>query len=123
MDIAVLKLKDLSGISLNPIKNGDSDNLKSGETVYAVGNASNYGIAIFQGIISIPLINVELDGLTRSVIQCDLTIAAGNSGGALLNDDGELIGVTTFRTKDTSGNVIYGIVYCIPINIVLGYIN
>ena len=118
-----MKLKDLSGISLNPIKNGDSDNLKSGETVYAVGNASNYGIAIFQGIISIPLINVELDGLTRSVIQCDLTIAAGNSGGALLNDDGELIGVTTFRTKDTSGNVIYGIVYCIPINIVLGYIN
>ncbi len=123
LDIAVLKLKDLSGISLNPIKKGDSDNLKSGETVYAVGNASNYGIGIFQGIISIPLINVELDGLTRSVIQCDLTIAAGNSGGALLNDDGELIGVTTFRTKDTSGNVIYGIVYCIPINIVLGYIN
>ncbi len=123
LDLAVLKLPDVSGVPMKPIRLGNSDNLKSGETVYAVGNASNYGIGIFQGIISIPLINVELDGLTRSVIQCDLTIAAGNSGGALLNDDGELIGVTTFRTKDTSGNVIYGIVYCIPINIVLGYIN
>lgn len=122
-DLAVLKLKDISELSLSPIKTGNSNILKSGETVYAVGNASNYGIGIFEGIISIPLINVELDGLTRSVIQCDLTIAAGNSGGALLNDNGELIGVTTFRTKDTSGNVIYGIVYCIPVNIVLEYAN
>lgn len=122
-DLAVLKLKDISELSLSPIKTGNSNILKSGETVYAVGNASNYGIGIFKGIISIPLINVELDGLTRSVIQCDLTIAAGNSGGALLNDNGELIGVTTFRTKDTSGNVIYGIVYCIPVNIVLEYAN
>ena len=69
------------------------------------------------------LAKVELDGLTRNVIQCDLTIAAGNSGGALLNDNGELIGITTFRTKDMSGNVIYGIVYCIPVNTVLGYIK
>ena len=53
----------------------------------------------------------------------DLTIAQGNSGGALLNEKGKLIGITTFRTKDNSGNVIYGIVYCISINIVLDYIK
>lgn len=123
LDIAILQLSDFSDLILRPIVTGNSDNLKSGEKVYAVGNASNYGIGIFEGIISIPLITVELDSLTRSVIQCDLTIAAGNSGGALLNANGELIGITTFRTKDTSGNVIYGIVYCIPINIVLEYTN
>lgn len=123
LDIAVLRLSDFSDLSLKPVALGNSDNLKSGERVYAVGNASNYGVGIFEGIISVPLVNIELDGLTRSVIQCDLTIAAGNSGGALLDENGRVVGITTFRTKDTSGNVIYGIVYCIPINTVLEYTN
>ncbi|MDE5766017.1 MAG: serine protease [Clostridia bacterium] len=122
-DIALLKMSDTAGLDLKPVKTGNSESLKAGEEVYAVGNASNYGIGIFKGIVSIPLINVVLDGVTRSVIQSDLTIAAGNSGGALLNARGELVGITTFRTKDNSGNVIYGIVYSIPINIVLEFIN
>lgn len=123
LDLAVLKLDDISDISLTPIKTGDSDRIKAGERVYAVGNASNYGIGIFSGMVSVPLVNIELNGLIRSVIQCDLTIAAGNSGGALVNTKGELIGITTFRTKDNSGNVVYGIGYCIPINTVLGFTN
>lgn len=122
-DIALLKLKDAEDLNIKPVNIGNSDNLKAGQRVYAVGNASNYGIGIFEGIVSIPLINIELDRIMRSVIQCDLTIAAGNSGGALLNAAGELVGLTTFRTKDNSGNVIYGIVYCIPINIVLEFVN
>ena len=123
LDIALLQLSEYSDLTLKPIRLGDSGSIHSGDRVYAIGNASNYGIGIFEGIVSIPIIKVELDGLTRNVIQCDLTIAAGNSGGALLNDNGELIGITTFRTKDMSGNVIYGIVYCIPVNTVLGYIK
>lgn len=123
LDIAVLKITDFSDLITKPITFGNSDELEAGERVYAVGNASNYGVGIYEGIISIPLLSVELDGLTRRVIQCDLTIASGNSGGALLNDRGELIGLTTFRTRDNSGNVIYGIVYSIPINTVLEYIN
>lgn len=122
-DLALLKLKDVSDLSLKPVKVGNSDNLQAGERIYAVGNASNYGIGIFEGIVSIPIINVELDKILRSVIQCDLTIAAGNSGGALLNAAGELVGITTFRTKDNSGNVIYGIVYCIPVNTVVAFLN
>ncbi len=120
-DLALLQLEENDGI-VKPIKTGDSSNIKAGDTVYAVGNASNYGIGIFKGIVSVPLVNLKADGVTRAVIQCDLTIAAGNSGGALLNDRGELIGLTTFRTKDNSGNVIYGIVYSIPINTVLEYV-
>ncbi len=123
LDVALLQLSEYSDLALKPIRLGDSGSIHSGDRVYAIGNASNYGIGIFEGIVSIPLIKVELDGLTRNVIQCDLTIAAGNSGGALLNDNGELIGITTFRTKDMSGNVIYGIVYCIPVNTILGYIK
>lgn len=123
MDIAVLKITDTTDLNITPIKTGNSDTISAGDRVYAVGNAANYGIGIFEGIVSIPLLNIEADGVTRAVIQCDLTIAAGNSGGALLNDKGELIGLTTFRTKDTSGNVIYGIVYSIPINTVLEYVS
>lgn len=120
LDLALLQLEEIDE-NVKTIKTGDSSKIKAGDNVYAVGNASNYGIGIFKGIVSVPLVNIELDGLTRSVIQCDLTIAAGNSGGALLDENGALIGITTFRTKDMSGNVIYGIVYCIPINIVLEY--
>ena len=122
-DIALLKISDTTGLALTSIKTADSEAVLAGDKVYAVGNAANYGIGIFEGIVSIPLLNIEADGLTRAVIQCDLTIAAGNSGGALLNDRGELIGLTTFRTRDNSGNVIYGIVYSIPINTVLEYVS
>lgn len=123
LDLAVLSLEDVTNATLKPIETGNSDRISAGENVFAVGNASNYGIGIFTGIISVPLVNIELDGLTRSVIQCDITIAAGNSGGALLDENGALIGITTFRTKDMSGNVVYGIVYCIPVNTVLEYTN
>lgn len=123
LDLAILKLKDYSDIILNPIEMDRTSSLKAGDTVYAVGNASNYGISIFQGIVSNPLVNIKLEEVTTAVIQCDLTIAAGNSGGALLNEKGELIGITTFRTKDNSGNVIYGIVYSIPIDTVITYIS
>jgi S1-C subfamily serine protease len=123
LDLAVLNLDDCDDLIIKPIKTGNSDKIKSGDKVYAVGNASNYGIGIFEGMVSIPLVNIELDGLIRSVIQCDITIAAGNSGGALINEKGEVLGITTFRTKDNSGNVIYGIVYCIPINTVLQFVN
>lgn len=122
-DIAVLKIVDITNINIIPIKTANSDSIAAGDKVYAVGNAANYGVGIFEGIVSIPLLNIEAEGITRAVIQCDLTIAAGNSGGALLNEKGELIGLTTFRTKDNSGNIVYGIVYSIPINIVLEYVN
>lgn len=119
-DIAVLQLTDKSA-KIKAIKIGNSDNLHFGETVYAIGNGSNYGLSITRGIVSIPKVNIEYDKNTREVIQCDLTISAGNSGGALLDQKGKLIGITTFRTKDSLGDVVYGIVYSLPINQVLNY--
>jgi S1-C subfamily serine protease len=123
LDLAILKLDILPDFKLKSIKFGNSNDLKSGEIVYALGNSQNFGISMSSGLVGIPLINVEYDNISRSVIQCDLTIAGGNSGGALLNKKGELVGITTFRTKDSSGNVIYGIAYSIPINIGKTYIT
>lgn len=122
MDIAVLKLDNINR-KISPIKIGNDNNLKSGDSVYAIGNLSNYGLSMSSGIVAIPHINVTYNNITRNVIQCDLTISDGNSGGALVDKDGKLVGITTFRLKDQSNNIIYGISYCIPINTVMEYIE
>ena len=92
-------------------------------TAYLLFRRVYGGISISQGLISLPRIDIEYDGVIHEMIQCDLTINEGNSGGALLNDKGKLIGITTFRLKDYAGNIIYGIAYCIPINAVMSYLN
>lgn len=120
-DIAVLKLSNIDR-ELTPIKLGDDSKLQAGDTVYALGNMSNYGLSLTTGIVAIPHVNVSYNDTTRNVIQCDLTISDGNSGGALINSKGELVGLTTFRLKDHSNNIIYGISYCVPINVVMEYI-
>ena len=120
-DLAVLKMKDKT--KGTPLKQGDIKKVKSGDEVFAIGNLSNYGIGITKGHVSVPKINIIVDGNKKEAIQCDITIVSGSSGGALVNRNGKLIGVTTFRTKDNLGNVIHGIGYVIPIDKVLEYIN
>lgn len=122
LDIAILQLDDLN-CNFKPMKMGDNSRLKNGDKIYGIGNLNNVGISITEGIVSNSNITVTHNDVTREVIQCDLTIAEGNSGGSLVDATGKLIGITTFRLKDSSGNVIYGISYCIPINTVLEYIN
>ncbi len=95
----------------------------TGSLVYSVGNAQNLGISISQGMISKSRVKIAYDNLEREAIQCDLVITAGNSGGALLNQSGKLIGITTFRTKDLQGNIVYGIAYCIPTDILISFLS
>lgn len=121
LDIAVLKLT--CDISIKPIKIGNDSKLDYGDKVYAIGNMSNYGISLTAGYIAIPHVDVTYNDITRNVIQCDLTISDGNSGGALIDENGKLVGITTFRLKDQSNNIIYGISYCIPVNAVMEYIK
>lgn len=122
-DISILKLDSISNAKNRKIIIGDSSKINSGDIVYAIGNGMNHGIGITKGIVSLPQVNITYDGNIRNVIQSDLIINEGNSGGALLDEKGKLIGITTFRTKDNSGNIIYGIAYAIPVNIVIEYIN
>lgn len=114
MDLAVLKFKNTEH-TYTPIEYS-KESYNFGDTVYAIGNSSNYGIGISKGIISVPEVSISINGTKRSMIQADVTVANGNSGGALVNDKGKLIGLVTFRTKDSYGNINYGFVYCIPIS-------
>ena len=121
-DLAYLELKD-TDLSIKPIKIVNSDSISNGDTVYAIGNGMNHGLGITKGIVSLSLVNIEFNNVMHSVIQADLIINNGNSGGALLNSNGDLIGITSFRLKETLGNTIYGVAYSIPSNILLDFIK
>lgn len=122
VDLALLEFNHTpDNIKSMPI--GKVNALHYGDDVYSIGNSMNYGISITKGIISIPHIIIEYEGKKREVIQADITISSGNSGGALLNSHGQLIGITSFRTNDSSGNIVYGLGYSIPINKVQNFLN
>lgn len=122
LDIAVLQLADTDADGKS-FDIADSDTLDFGDKVYAIGNSMNGGLSISEGIIGIPDVFIEYEGTTREAIQADITIASGNSGGALVNSKGELVGITSFRIKDSSGEVVYGTAYSIPINQVMSYLK
>lgn len=122
IDIAIMRVKN-EAIKLRPMNVREEQTLNSGDIVYAIGNSLNHGIAMSQGIVSCPLVRFEYLGKIREVIQCDLTITEGNSGGALLDKNGDLIALTTFRIRDENGVVVYGMAYCIPISTVLDFVN
>lgn len=94
-------------------KMGDSDALKLGEPVIAIGNALGYGQSVTGGYIS--ALNREItmsDGSTGTFIQTDAAINPGNSGGALLNVNGEVIGINSSKI---GGEYVEGMGYAIPI--------
>ena len=119
MDLAVIAvmLDDISGSTKDTIKVatlGDSDALVLGEPAIAIGNALGYGQSVTTGVISALNRSVELDdGSTREFIQTDAAINPGNSGGALLNVQGEVIGI---NSNKIGGDTVEGMGYAIPIS-------
>ena len=93
---------------------GNSDNIKVGEQVVAIGNALGIGQSVTYGIISAKDREIDEIGNASKLIQTDAAINPGNSGGALLNMRGELIGINVAKS---SGNAIEGMGYAIPINV------
>lgn len=93
---------------------GDSDNLKVGQQVIAIGNALGYGQSVTVGYVSALNRQVEDEnGNTRSYIQTDAAINPGNSGGALLDTHGNVIGINSAKTASTE---VEGMGYAIPIS-------
>ncbi|MDG1247598.1 MAG: trypsin-like peptidase domain-containing protein [Flavobacteriaceae bacterium] len=114
-DIAVLKID--SDKSLNYIFFGDSDSTLIGEWVLAVGNPYNLNSTVTAGIISSKSRDLnEYDQKNQSFIQTDAAVNFGNSGGALVNIEGELIGINTLIQSMTGGYVGYS--FAVPSNTV-----
>lgn len=119
MDLAVIavKLDDISNTTRNTIKIatlGNSDALKLGEPAIAIGNALGYGQSVTTGVISALEREVEMtEGTKQTFIQTDAAINPGNSGGALLNIQGEVIGI---NSNKIGGDTVEGMGYAIPIS-------
>lgn len=109
-DLAVIKIdKD----NLPAAELGNSDSIKVGEFSMAIGNPLGMESTVTAGIISAVNRTINSDGKNYTVIQTDAAINAGNSGGALVNSKGQVIGINTLKL---SGTGIEGMGFAIPIN-------
>ena len=117
-DIAVIAVdkSSLSSDTLSAIKVatlGDSDSLKVGQQVVAIGNALGYGQSVTTGIVSAVNRELTLENGTHKLIQTDAAINPGNSGGALLDMNGNLIGINEAKL---ASDEVEGMGYAIPIS-------
>lgn len=121
-DLAVVavKISDIKEETLNQIKVaaiGDSEALKEGEQVVAIGNALGQGTAVAAGYVSALNQTITFDNVEHDVIQLDIAINHGNSGGALFNMRGELVGINEAKgVVSSTGEAADGMGYAIPIN-------
>ena len=120
MDLAVIavKLSDVNDSTKDSIAiatMGDSDTLKVGEPVIAIGNALGYGQSVTTGVVSAlnRTLEVSETGTSNALIQTDAAINPGNSGGALLDIKGQVIGI---NSNKIGGSTVEGMGYAIPIS-------
>lgn len=113
-DIAVIKINPLPDQPFTPIAFGNSNDIKAGDAVTAVGNAFGFDQSLTTGVISHVDRDVNLSHRVRSYLQVDAAVNPGNSGGPLMNDQGELIGIVS-GIFGPRFNI--GIAFAIPIDI------
>lgn len=112
MDIALLKIEAKEKLPYSVF--ADSDVVKIGEWVLAVGNPYNLTSTVTAGIVSAKARNLDTNGI-QSFIQTDAAVNPGNSGGALVNTRGELIGINTMISSQTGSYIGYS--FAVPSNI------
>ena len=123
-DLAVIKV-DPSGLTLHPVSLGDSQTVKVGDLVIAIGNPYGLAGSMTQGIVSALSRSLTVDSSNPfssstytipDIIQTDAAVNPGNSGGVLVNTSGKVIGVTSAIQSTTNANA--GIAFAIPSHIV-----
>ena len=123
-DLAIISipLSDLDDDTIDSIKIatiGSSDELKVGNGIIAIGNALGYGQSVTTGVVSALNREVTIDDYTYKMIQIDAAINGGNSGGALLNSKGEVVGINSAKYSSNgtySSASIEGMGFAIPIS-------
>jgi S1-C subfamily serine protease len=118
-DLAVLKIQARAR-ALTPIELGNSDSVRIGDTVYAIGNPFGYTRTLTSGIVSAVQRQITAPNTLKidNVIQTDAAINHGNSGGPLLDAAGRVIGVTSQIYSDNSQSGNIGIGFAVPVNTV-----
>ena len=114
-----LSAETLSAIKLATI--GNSDELKVGNGVIAIGNALGYGQSVTTGVVSALNREVTTDTYVQDMIQTDAAINGGNSGGALLNSRGEVVGINAVKYSSdgsSSSSSVEGMGFAIPMSVI-----
>lgn len=124
-DLAVLSIKmedipEKTKDAIQVIELGKSSELQVGQQVVAIGNALGYGQSVTTGIVSALNREVTIENNTNILIQTDAAINPGNSGGALLNMNGQLVGINSAKYSDTT---VEGMGYAIPVDDVVDIIE
>ncbi|WNJ98204.1 Do family serine endopeptidase [Thalassospiraceae bacterium LMO-JJ14] len=119
-DLSVLRI-DPGSDKLQALEIRDSDELKVGDLVLAIGNPFGVGQTVTSGIVSALARSVGSDTELKSFIQTDAAINPGNSGGALLSMDGKLVGINTSIFSKSGGS--HGIGFAVPSNMVRAVLN
>lgn len=124
-DLAVLSVKmedipEKTKDAIQVIELGKSSELQVGQQVVAIGNALGYGQSVTTGIVSALNREVTIENNTNTLIQTDAAINPGNSGGALLNMNGQLVGINSAKYSDTT---VEGMGYAIPVDDVVDIIE
>lgn len=115
-DIAVLKVNETG---LTPAEFGDSEDLRVGELVIAVGNPLGFDLfgSVTSGIVSAKNRKIDINEKSMTLIQTDAAINSGNSGGPLLNSSGQVIGINSAKMSASYGSAsVEGLGFAIPIN-------
>ena len=123
-DIAVLQFNEPAPEGATPVPLGDSDALQIGELAIVIGNPGNSEEVLFGTVTAGIISGLEREGVSAqgsfnrpvSTIQVDAAINTGNSGGALLNAQGELVGIPTLKMTASYTTIYEGLGFCIPIN-------
>jgi serine protease DegS len=120
-DLALLQLAEMHDLPVAPI--GDSDTLRVGDIVLAIGNPYDFGQTVTQGVVSAT--GRTSLGITafEEFIQTDADINPGNSGGALINAHGELVGINTANYSERIGGGSQGIGFAIPVNLAMAILR
>lgn len=123
-DIAILQFNEPAPDDATPVPLGDSDALQIGELAIVIGNPGSGDEVLFGTVTAGIISGLEREGVTAqgsftrpvSTIQVDASINTGNSGGALLNAQGELVGIPTIKMTASYTTIYEGLGFCIPIN-------
>lgn len=120
-DIAVLKF-DNTGPD-HDILTLDTDSTRYGEKIFAIGDARGYGLSVKEGVVSIPEIIIVRDGIERPCIMISSSINDGDSGGPIIDTDGKVVGMMSFKLKDNNGDVVQGMSYGVLSQDIIAYLN
>ena len=121
-DLALLKYNE-NDLSLKGVTFGDSNKVTMGEEIITIGNSKGYGLAINNGVVSSYVKKIEINEISRSVLQISVPIVDGDSGGAAINKQGQVIGMMAFKTVNYYNNSTEEISFAIPSNIIKDFIN